>query len=485
MVRSVAIGVALSAMLVGHARADEAAPLFDPAAVAEIDFGLTPEDRAALDADPSTYVPATFSVTLNGAASTPTTVGLRLRGSTSFRTMDGKASFKLKFKEFGGPKFLGLKKLTLNNMVQDESMIHEELAYELFRSQGVPAPRTGYAYVRVNGADYGLYLNVETLDDVSLPALFPSTQHLYEGAYDLDARPGDIDGFEVDEGDTADRSDLEALVAAVGAGSPSFSERVASVADLAEMTRMWAVERYIGHWDGYSAGLPGRPPNNYYLHSTADGQFSMLPWGTDQTFGEPLGFDAPGAVLLDGCLADPTCLATYRTDLASIPQSMQALGLDARAAQLATTLAPWQASDPRREYSLDDISAAVTSTRAFLAKRPETLYDPAFWVQGPPLPGGPTVGNPDAEPPETTLDRAPPRRVKTRTRHAKARFRFSASESAASFQCRLDDRRWTPCASPRRVRVGRGRHTFRVVATDATGNSDPTPALARWKVKRR
>ena len=116
MVRSVAIGVALSAMLVGHARADEAAPLFDPAAVAEIDFGLTPEDRAALDADPSTYVPATFSVTLNGAASTPTTVGLRLRGSTSFRTMDGKASFKLKFKEFGGPKFLGLKKLTLNNM---------------------------------------------------------------------------------------------------------------------------------------------------------------------------------------------------------------------------------------------------------------------------------------------------------------------------------------------------------------------------------
>ena len=63
-------------------------------------------------------------------------------------------------------------------------MIHESLAYTAFRATGVPAPRTGYAYVRVNGDDYGLHLNVETLDSVSLPTLRPfdaDTQHLYEG----------------------------------------------------------------------------------------------------------------------------------------------------------------------------------------------------------------------------------------------------------------------------------------------------------------
>ena len=46
------------------------------------------------------------------------------------------------------------------------------------------------------------------------------------------------------------------------------------------MTRMWAVERYLGHWDGYTT------KNNYYLVSDPSGRFQMLPWGTDQTWVE-------------------------------------------------------------------------------------------------------------------------------------------------------------------------------------------------------
>ena len=133
-------------------------------------------------------------------------VGLRLKGTTSFRTLDGKAAFKVKFREFvAAERFLNLKTLTLNNMVQDASMIHEVLAYEVFRAAGVPAPRTGYAYVRINDADYGVYLNVETLDDVSLPLWFASTQHLYEGEFNTDVIAADIDRFEADEGDEDDR----------------------------------------------------------------------------------------------------------------------------------------------------------------------------------------------------------------------------------------------------------------------------------------
>jgi hypothetical protein len=44
-----------------------------------------------------------------------------IRGS--LRTLDQKAAFKIKFDEFiEGQTFLGLKKLTLNNMVEDPSM---------------------------------------------------------------------------------------------------------------------------------------------------------------------------------------------------------------------------------------------------------------------------------------------------------------------------------------------------------------------------
>ena len=82
-----------------------------------------------------------------------------------------------------GQRFFGLKTLTLNNMVQDQSMIHELLAYKVFRSAGVAAPRTGYAYLRVNGA--GLRPVPEHRDPrhVMLPRWFDSTQHLYEGEW--------------------------------------------------------------------------------------------------------------------------------------------------------------------------------------------------------------------------------------------------------------------------------------------------------------
>ena len=140
----------------------------------------------------------------------PLNIGIRLKGGAgSFRPLSGKAAFKLKFDEFGGPRFLGLKRLTLNNMVQDKSMIHEVLAYEAFRAAGIDAPRTGYANVRLNEDDYGVYLNVETPDAVAIQRWFESTQHLYEGEYGVDVVPESVGDFEVDEGSESDRSDLE------------------------------------------------------------------------------------------------------------------------------------------------------------------------------------------------------------------------------------------------------------------------------------
>ena len=120
---------------------------------------------------PDEYQPGTFALEADGVTHGPFEVGVRLKGGLgSFRGLEGKAAFKVKVDEYvDGQTFFGLEKLTLNNMVQDPSMVHETLAYELFRSLGVPASRTGYAFVRVNGESFGLYLNVETLDAIALP----------------------------------------------------------------------------------------------------------------------------------------------------------------------------------------------------------------------------------------------------------------------------------------------------------------------------
>lgn len=354
----------------GGPSADEAAWLFEPGRVVEIDLGLSADARAELDEDPDEYVEGTFALTTSGGTYGPYAVGVRLKGSGSFRPLSGKAAFKVSFNHVvPGQRFLGLRRLTLNNMVQDPSMVRESLAYEAFRSAGVPAPRTGHAYVRLNGDDYGVYLDVETLDEVALPRWFATTRHLYEGPLYADVVPGLLDAFEVDVGGEHDRSDLEALAGA--AASRSFVDAMSPVADLDELTRMWAVERYIGHWDGYTRE---GGPNNYFLHSDAAGRFSMLPWGTDQTWSVRLPFeDGPTGRLFTGCLHASACRARFRAALTALGAQIAGLDLDGRAASLAAALAPWQQRDPRREDTLEEIAADVGAVRAFLAARPGDL----------------------------------------------------------------------------------------------------------------
>jgi hypothetical protein len=399
---------------VAPAAADEAAWLFDPGAVVEIDFEMSEASIDALEAEPDEYQPANFTLRKAGGETFgPTSVGLRLKGGLgSFRPLTEKAGFKIKFNEFvKGQKFLGLKKLTLNNMVQDPSMLHETLVYDLFRELKVPASRTGYAFVRVNGDPYGVYLNLETLDDVSLPQWFSSTQHLYEAdAPGVAVRTGEAGTFEIDEGEEADRTDLEALIAAANDEVGDWSEGMAATADLNEMTRMWAVERYVGHWDGYAGIAAAFRPNNYYLHSLESGVFAMLPWGTDQTWVTHVQFGGTaGGLLFNNCLDDASCEALYVNALNQVQAAIPGLNLDTLAICTADRLAPWQAMEDasRREYDAAQIQEGVAVARAFMAGRPEELAD---WLgtTAPKAPSGEAPCPPEITPPPPPGPRTDP-----------------------------------------------------------------------------
>ena len=81
--------------------------------------------------------------------------------------------------------------------------------------------------------------------------------------------------------------------------------------------------------------------------------------------------------------------------------------------------------------------------------------------------------------PGTTIDSAPSDPSASTT----ASFEFNASESGASFECRLDAGSWGACSSPQGyASLSEGNHTFHVRATDAAGNVDPTPANFSWTV---
>ena len=268
-------------------------------------------------------------------------------------------------------------------------MLHEALVYPAFRAAGVPAPHAGYAYVHLNGIDYGLHLNLETMDDLALEKRFgpfDDPQHLYEGGPWFDVTAADLGKFEVDEGDEDELGDLEALAAAAAAPAPTFSERLGPVADLAEMTRFWAAERYLGHWDGYSSFNV----NNYYLYSDPAGVFRMLPWGSDQTLRLlSYPFTGAGGLLFKQCLEEPACMATYREALEGVEESTTALDLVPRAEALAAQLAPWQGKEleesERAPHSAATIAAEVGKVLEFLERRPGLL---ANWLESGEQPPG-------------------------------------------------------------------------------------------------
>ena len=86
----------------------------------------------------------------------------------------------------------------------------------------------------------------------------------------------------------------------------------------------------------------------------------------------------------------------------------------------------------------------------------------------------------DTDAPNTTITSGP----KASTKSKSATFSFSASESGAAFECRLDGGAWLSCSSPRSYSgLHKGPHVFRVRAVDEAGNHDATPDAWSWTVK--
>ncbi len=353
-----------------QAAVDPLAELFNPLLVHTVDLTIPALSLNQLDTFPREYAEATFTFTpANSTATTaPQSIGVRIKGRLgSFRTFDQKPALKLRFNWLpdGPDTFLGLERLTLNNMVQDPSNIHEWAAYKIFREVGVPAPRTGYVWLRVNGEPYGLYANIETMDALALANHFPSTQHLYEGSYGQDLRLDDLFNLEVDEGSETIRTDLSTLIQTVeSTPDETFYETLDPLVNWETTLTNFAVEQFIGHWDGYAP-----TSNNYYIHFTDSGEATFLPWGTDQTFDDFRNVHEGYGVLFSRCLSNAACRDAYHGALRRVVDATRALDFPMLHPRQVQVVRPFITLDPRRENDASTATAVQARTLEFILAR--------------------------------------------------------------------------------------------------------------------
>src|SRR5262249_7902330 len=133
-----------------------------PHPVYEFAIEVAPAQLEALRQDSRAYVQA--RVTVGQRVFEP--VGLHLKGKGSFREIDDKPALTLDFAHYQPElRFEGMRQVHLNNSIEDESLVKEWIATDLFQRAGIPVPKVAHAKLLLNGRPRGLYVFKEGFDE--------------------------------------------------------------------------------------------------------------------------------------------------------------------------------------------------------------------------------------------------------------------------------------------------------------------------------
>jgi len=382
---------------------DASARLFDSAVIHDVRLDFSDDAMAQLRAsctawerilsqNPECDARVPTRLTVDGT--TVDNAGARLKGGVAtWRPIDQKASFSIKTDEFVTDReVFGERRFTLNNALAEPSFVAESLTYDVFRANGVPAPRTALANVYLNGEHLGLYVLRENYDKRFLTRNFADDDgNLYESttpATDI-ASPG---LWKRTNETTSDNSDLVALTNVVQTvPDAQYPTELAKVFNLDELYRYWAVEALTAHIDGYAYNMAalGRPespwPNNFYAyHDPSTDKFVILPYGADATFG--IGFtDVPpttptllapksDSTMAVRLWAQPGTSATVRSSiLKALYGAWNEKQLLARADQLAALVRADGLNGTRETTTMAQFEEAFAARRAFVVERPAAV----------------------------------------------------------------------------------------------------------------
>ena len=381
--------------------AEYAGLLFDTSVVHTIDIRIPDEEWQGLLSDASASVKEYVDCALVIDGERVDNVSIRSKGHSSLSRSrsTGKYSFKVEFDHtVEGGSYHGLDKLSLNNLVADSSCMHDYIVYRLMGDFGVASPLCSYAFVTVNGEDFGLYLAVEAVEDGFLRRNFGEE---HGALYKPDTNGGGSRGFSGnsdvklkyidDDPDSypnifgtaktdVSRAEKYRLIEALR--RLNAGEDLETAVDIERVIRYFVVHSFVYNWDSYT----GSSIHNYYLYEQ-DGLLSMIPWDYNEAFGSGgAGVNHPidtpvtsGTVedrpMLAWIFSDPAYTELYHERfaefLAIFCDSSRAADEIAYVKQL---IGPYVQRDPRSFYSFEAFEAGADSLAAYFDLRAQSIH---------------------------------------------------------------------------------------------------------------
>lgn len=276
-------------------------------------------------------------------------VGLRYKGNGSYVSSEKflKRNLKIEIDHYEeGLRYQGLKMITLNAGAVDATRMREALAYAVFRSAGVPAPRTAFAKVTLSVTGkydkefVGLYTFVEHVDKAFLKEHFKDGK----GLLMKPERMRGVDYLGEDWKRYASRFNLKReateqeskrvieIAKLVSKGSDDdFNKNIGNYLDIDKFLRFIAVNTMLPNTDNFMT-----TGHNYYIYlNPKTDKLVFMPWDLDIAFA---GFPLMGSVdqqvnmnllkpaqgrlkLVDRLLAIPEVNEQYRKVLKDIAEN--------------------------------------------------------------------------------------------------------------------------------------------------------------------
>jgi len=362
-------------------------PLFDQDTIVRFDLTFTPAAWNSLmdcwrnpspgvrDGTQKCYVHCGFAFGDEGFED----AACRPKGNPEAWSEQDKPQFIVRFNKWDkSGRFRGMRRLNLEANPNGGVPIRDRLGMWLMRQSGIDASRVNDAVVTVNGENYGLYMNIETLDQEFLDTHFDYPDgNLYSDGPKLETNEKANDISDVDAWDE------QIMDEPLGVDHTSFAETLSAMMDVDQMLRVMAAEIVLPTVDNLKDG-----GGNFYLYHHPVRGFLVLPWDLDDIFSKTFsGPDQP----FDACRG-PVDLSTEPSkicqlvhdhppwreklvqDVIEIRDQVYALipdKVDDYCAQVRDEFA----KDPFQSYGMDDFDADCKYIKDYVASRTAYLKD--------------------------------------------------------------------------------------------------------------